>query len=222
MSKPLENTASCRRNPEKTRQTLLRHAFEQIHQQGFRAVSLDAILRDTGVTKGALYHHFPNKQALGYAVVDEVVAGILQTVWIDPVVNSDDPVTALQDIIRLTGENMSLDELKLGCPLNNLSQEMSALDEGFRLRLDKIYENWRTSLSAALENGINRNTVVSNIDPDTTAAFLVAALEGCIGMAKNAQSMRILDRCGAGILSYLESLRPAREQPMKADPKEVA
>ena len=32
---------------------------------------LDDVVAATGLTKGALYHHFPNKQALGYAVVDE-------------------------------------------------------------------------------------------------------------------------------------------------------
>jgi len=217
MFKPSINDPHFRRDPVKTRDTLLQHAFEQIHAHGFQAVSLDAILRDTGVTKGALYHHFPNKQALGYAVVDEVVSDILQTMWIDPIIESKDPVTALQIMIRQTGESMTLDELKLGCPLNNLSQEMSSLDEGFRVRLDKIYENWRENLARALRNGIESGKVDRNVDADTTAAFLVASMEGCIGMAKHAQSMDILNSCGAGILSYLESLRPTN---IRIDQKE--
>ena len=56
-----------------TRQEILESAFQEIHRNGFQAASLTSILERTGVTKGALYHHFPNKQALGYAVLEEVV-----------------------------------------------------------------------------------------------------------------------------------------------------
>ena len=208
MLQPLHSPPCCKRDPVKTRETILQHAYQQIHAHGFQAVSLDAILRDTGVTKGALYHHFPNKHALGYAVVDEVIANILEELWIDPVVDSNDPVTALQDTIRLAGDTMTLDRLKLGCPLNNLSQEMSPIDEGFRERLDKIYRYWTASLSGALKKGIKNNTVGKHVNPDATAVFLIASMEGCIGMAKNAQSMDVLNTCGTGILSYMESLRP--------------
>jgi len=52
-----------------TRRKILESAFHEIHRNGFQAASLNPILERTGVTKGALYHHFPNKQTLGYAVL---------------------------------------------------------------------------------------------------------------------------------------------------------
>lgn len=202
-------TPCCnKRDPIKTRETLLRAAFEQIHEHGFQAVSLDAILRDTGVTKGALYHHFPNKTALGYAVVEEVIAPTLSEFWITPITDSDDPIAALQQTIQETGESMTLDELKLGCPLNNLAQEMSSTDEGFRQRLGDIYDKWRVSLATALETGKQNKMVAQHVDTKVAAAFLVASLEGCVGMAKNAQDMKTLMLCGEGIINYLDSLRP--------------
>jgi len=202
-----DSAAVSRRDPVKTREKLLLSAFQQIHEHGFQAVSLDAILRDTGVTKGALYHHFPNKSALGYAVVDELIGPTVAATWIEPIVQSDDPVTALQQLIRVSGENMTMHDLKMGCPLNNLSQEMSATDEGFRRRLDSIYKNWRERIAAALERGKQNNSVASHVDADSTATFLVASLEGCIGMAKNAQDMDTLMQCGLGVIGYLETLK---------------
>src|SRR4030095_5203309 len=71
MGKPV--TRRRTRAPDATRQKLLYAAFEEMYRSGFQAASLDAILAKAGVTKGALYHHFPDKAALGYAVVDEVV-----------------------------------------------------------------------------------------------------------------------------------------------------
>ena len=196
----------------KTRETLLQHAYQQIHEYGFQAVSLEAILQDTGVTKGALYHHFPNKNALGYAVIEEIIAPNLAEFWIKPVIESNDPIHALQAVIRSEGESMTMAELKMGCPLNNLSQEMSSVDEGFRNRMDAIYSEWRRHYSEALAAGIKSGKVKKRLDIEATAVFLIASLEGCIGMAKNAQSMDVLNQCGMGILSYLDSLLPEVEK----------
>ena len=59
-----------------TRDKLLQAAFEEIYRRGFQSTSLDTILAKAGVTKGALYHYFPDKASLGYAVVEEVVKGL--------------------------------------------------------------------------------------------------------------------------------------------------
>ena len=196
-----------KRDPVKTRENLLLCAYRQIHEHGFHAVSLDAILRDAHVTKGALYHHFPNKNALGYAVVEEIIAPTLAEFWINPVIDSDNPINALQQIVREAGDTMTMDELRMGCPLNNLSQEMSSTDEGFRQRLADIYEGWREGLSNALQKGKSNQTVAEHVNTTVTAAFIVSSLEGCIGMAKNSQDMNILMQCGQGIVDYLETLR---------------
>ena len=62
------------RDPERTRKRLLQAAFREVHRSGFQNAGIDTILEATNVTKGALYHHFDSKEALGYAVVDEIVA----------------------------------------------------------------------------------------------------------------------------------------------------
>ena len=64
------------RDPARTRERLLRAAFQEMHRSGFRGADMNAILAAARVTKGALYHHFDSKEALGYAVVDEVLASI--------------------------------------------------------------------------------------------------------------------------------------------------
>ena len=75
---------ATQRNPDLTRKSLLRAAFQEIYESGFQAASLDKILSKAGVTKGALYHHFSSKQKLGYAVVDELIReGILER-WVRP------------------------------------------------------------------------------------------------------------------------------------------
>ncbi len=72
------------RDPERTRERLLQAASREIYRSGFQSAGLDTILASAGVTKGALYYHFKSKEALGYAVVEEVIAPDVHGKWVRP------------------------------------------------------------------------------------------------------------------------------------------
>src|SRR6516165_4788264 len=90
------------RDPERTRERLLQAAFREIHRSGFQSAGLDTILAATGVTKGALYYHFDSKKALGYAIVEEVIAASLRDKWLRPFRSGTDPIETLIGIVRAT------------------------------------------------------------------------------------------------------------------------
>jgi AcrR family transcriptional regulator len=60
------------RQAEATRQLLVSVARERFTEQGYAATSIEEIIKGAGVARGALYHHFPGKDALFRAVYDEV------------------------------------------------------------------------------------------------------------------------------------------------------
>jgi len=198
------------RNPEQTRRRLLEKAFEEIHRDGFQAASLDAILEGTGVSKGALYHHFPSKRELGYAVVEEVLGEHVRQAWLEGLRGTDDPIGFWQTHILETANEATLESIKLGCPINNLAQEMAAVDEGFRTRLERIYGEWRGAIADSLRRGQASRRVRSDLDVDAAAAFLVAAWEGCAGAVKNSQDMQLGWTLIRGLQDYLELMRPER------------
>jgi TetR/AcrR family transcriptional repressor of nem operon len=204
------------RESDATRDKLLKAAFEEIYRRGFQAASLDTILAKAGVTKGALYHHFPNKASLGYAVVDEVVKGLLLERWgvLEP--TSGDPITALQRILRGRVANLTSREVEFGCPLNNLAQEMSPLDQRFRRGVNATFEIWTDAVAKDLASGQAQGTVRKDVDARKIAAFVVASIEGSFGLAKGAQSASML-RSNLEVLStFLESLRPKASDGRKA------
>lgn len=198
------------RAPDRTRESLLNAAFDEIYRRGFQAAGLDAILVRAGVTKGALYHHFPDKAALGCAVVDEVVKGHLLERWLGPLaVDTGDPLQALQRMLRLRADGVTDDELALGCPLNNLAQEMSPLDERFRQRLNATFDAWRDGFAEALVRGQADGTVRRDVDAAKVASFVVAAIEGTWGLAKSAKSLPLLVSNLEILSAFLDTLRPA-------------
>jgi TetR/AcrR family transcriptional regulator, transcriptional repressor for nem operon len=195
-----------RRSPDLTRQNLLAAAFNEIHRNGFRAASLDAILAAAGVTKGALYHHFGSKQELGYAVVEEIIRPFVEENW-KPAAEAPDMIDAAIELCkRLTRERSEMG-LNYGCPFNNLINEMSPVDEGFRKRLQEILDAWRDGTAEALRRGQTRGTVRTDVAAEDAAAFIIAAVEGCVGLAKSKRSRDYLESGMRGLMDYLRSLR---------------
>jgi TetR/AcrR family transcriptional repressor of nem operon len=219
-----------KREPKVTRDKLLKAAFEEIYRRGFQAASLETILAKAGVTKGALYHHFPDKASLGYAVLDEVVRTFLLQRWsVGPLAQLEgDPVTALQRILQHRSTELTAREVELGCPLNNLGQEMSPLDDGFRRRVIETFDTWTGAFAGALKRGQAKGTVRRDVDAHKIAAFIVAAIEGSFGLAKTDQSAPLL-RSNLEVLgTFLESLRPptssgprARRKPARSSPAQA-
>jgi TetR/AcrR family transcriptional repressor of nem operon len=196
------------RDPERTRGRLLQAAFQEMHRSGFRSADLDAILATAGVTKGALYYHFDSKEALGYAVVDEVLTSSMREKWVQPLQNAKNPIDALVGIVQSI--SLKPEDLQRGCPLNNLSQEMSPLDAGFRKRTAKVFKDWHDAITMALRGGQKRGVVRGDVNANETATFLMAAIEGYVSLAKNSQDARMLQSGKRSVSRHLESLRPAR------------
>ena len=187
-------------------------AFDEMYLNGFRAAGLEVILAASGVSKGALYHHFGNKQGLGYAVVEERVRPLVRERYLKPFQDSADPPEALRRMgQRMEDELRKTGILERGCPVNNLVQEMSGVDEGFRERLASVLKEWRDTIADGLRAGQTAGTVKPDTDPDEAATFVVAVLMGAVGFAKNAQDLVPFDACRRVLDTYVGSLRPPTE-----------
>jgi TetR/AcrR family transcriptional regulator, transcriptional repressor for nem operon len=195
------------RNAEHTRDRLLQAAFREVFRHGFQSAGIDAILASTNVTKGALYYHFESKEALGYAVIEEVVAKLTRDRWLLPLQHGKDkdPVDTLIDIVRALPNRPR--DVKGGCPLVNLAQEMSQIDEQFRKRLERIFHTWQEGIAMTLRRGQAQGAVRRDLVPEETASFLIAAVEGYEVLAKNAQDSKVWNMGIRNVVGWLNSLR---------------
>jgi len=193
------------RDPERTRERLLQAASCEIYRSGFQSASLDSILAEAGVTKGALYYHFGSKEALGYAVVEEVIAPMVDRVWLRPLQTGKNPIDALIGIVQ--GISVRPGDVRGGCPLNNLAQEMSPLDAGFRKRLAIVFQAWREAIAFVLREGQTHGRVRRDVEPADAAGLLIAMVEGYASLAKNAQDAKVMRAGIRNIMDWLRSLR---------------
>src|SRR5277367_6132383 len=193
------------RDPERTRERLLQAAFREVHRSGFQSAGIDKILAATNVTRGALYYHFDNKQALGYAIVEEIIAKLVRDRWLRPMLSNGQPIDILIGIVRRLPVRPQ--DIRESCPLLNLAQEMSPLDEQFRKRLERLFLAWQEGVATLLRKGQSQGTVRRDLNPDETASFLVAMVEGNASLAKVAQDARVWEVGIKNIVEWLKSLR---------------
>lgn len=195
------------RCPEATRLRLLDAAHREMYEYGYQAASLDRILADTGLTKGALYHHFGTKQRLGIAVVEEVVGARLRREWIEPVLHAPHPLETLIERIDQSQRRATELSIRLGCDLNNLMQEMSPLDAAFRHVLADVIGEWRGAWESALRHAQETGELRSDVDCTRAVLFIIAAIEGCSSLSKTQLSVADYRDCLEGVQDYLASLR---------------
>jgi AcrR family transcriptional regulator len=78
-----------------TRTALLTTARELFAERGYAAVGTEEIVRETGVTRGALYHHFDGKLELFAAVYEQVEEMLMARIMEAVAAQASDPLEAL-------------------------------------------------------------------------------------------------------------------------------
>src|SRR6185503_2112620 len=149
------------RDGKSTREAIIEAATRLMHVGGYQNTSLDDVLRESGVGKGNFYYHFRSKEDLGFAILDQLVAGFLERTL--------EPCFSATDAPRLAQIHCFLDRVLDaqrqrncvgGCAMGNLASELSDVHEGFRARLASVFTAWRERLTVALRQAQQRGEVV--------------------------------------------------------------
>ena len=192
------------RDAEQTRQKILTISADEIRKHGFTATSLSVILTRCEISKGALYHHFANKMELGYAVFEEVYTPMFLEMW-QPAVAGDDPIESLVQFFQAMLTDLSCEDVVCGCPLNNLCQEMSGIDEGFRLRI----LNMQQQLNALIATNLARvsSQLRSNINVQQVAYFIVSSFHGASSLSKSSKNKDLFSQVINELCLYIQQLK---------------
>jgi AcrR family transcriptional regulator len=160
-----------------TRAHLVDVATRLFAAHGYDGTSIEAVLADSGVSRGSLYHHFPGKDALFLAVMEAVGERSAEPV-LEAMRDAPDPVAALRagclGWIRLAGDPVVQQIMLIDAPAVLGWQRWRDLDE--RSTLGVI----RAALAYAADTG--------RIGPDHVDTFahivLAAANEVALMIAR--------------------------------------
>jgi AcrR family transcriptional regulator len=187
---------------EATRAALIATAHELFAARGYAAVSTEEIVRATGVTRGALYHHFSDKRALFEAVYEDVERQLLERIGATVLASASEPLQALQ-----AGAAAFLDACE-----DPAVQRIALVDAPSVLG----WEKWREiglryglglvqgAVQAAMDAGqIDRQPV------DLLSHLLLGAIdEGAMLIARADDGGKTRREVGSSLARFLDALRP--------------
>lgn len=194
------------RDPETTRTGILRAAFDEIYHHGFQGTSVSEIVARTDVTKGAFFHYFPTKNDLGHTIVDDMLKEMILQRWIRPLAAYKNPVQGMITRFRKIIESTSDEDMTLGCPLNNLTQEMSSIDAVFREKLAAVMTLWIDENEKYLKKAQHDGYLKPQVNPRQVAEFVVMVEEGSYALVKNLRDKRLYWSLYGSLKHYLESI----------------
>lgn len=170
-----------------TRQRILDAAQLLILQHGFVGTSIDRIINAVGITKGAFFHHFPNKAALAEAIAARIIAedlALLRDTCARAERLSDDPLQRVLNIIGLYADTIDDNpEIVEGCIYASyaLQRREYPVDVGaaFSQAFSQIYDVLRPYFQAAL----NAYPARKNVTADELIESFISTGEGAIILA---------------------------------------
>jgi TetR/AcrR family transcriptional regulator, fatty acid metabolism regulator protein len=156
---------------------ILNAALSLFARQGFAHTSMNDIVRESGVSKGGVYWHFENKDALILAIFDAFFSG--QEAILATVLNATtSPVDRLRQLTDLAGAELEAATARFPAPLEFYT--LAAHNETLRARLGQFYADYHEKLCLLLQEGIDEGVWPETTAVASTAHVLISTIEGVI------------------------------------------
>lgn len=171
---------------------IIRAGTDIIARKGFNATGIDAILKAAKVPKGSFYHYFPSKEAFGLAVLDnfaERYDAKLASFFQDETVPH---LKRLRNYLEYSATRIEANGFAKGCLAGSLGQELADNNEGFRVRIEEIFQSWKQRFGDCFRAAQQAGEISGQHDPEQLAEFLLTALEGAVLRAKVMKSLQPL------------------------------
>ena len=164
-------TEASERRAETTRQRLIAAASRQFAHRPYYTVSLDDILTEAELTKGAMYFHFPSKQALAVAIIENL-AEVSRTAVIELVARRMSGLeTAIDLIYLLAVQDIQHEVVRAGVRL------LESLDDNTAMP-PALWHSWIEFITTLIQKAVTEGDVVDHDDPEDIAKMLVALWVG--------------------------------------------
>lgn len=171
------------RQPEATKAKILKQSGQLFNTQGYKATSISDITSATGLTKGAIYRHFRNKNQLERQALTYLSETMFSAIRDRIKVESTAPAK-LRALFGFFESYISNPPVKGGCPLLNVSTEVDDAHPILRKQAVTILNMLRDSIINILSNGIRYGQLKTGIQKEYYASVIIAMLEGAIMMSK--------------------------------------
>jgi AcrR family transcriptional regulator len=172
------------RKSERTRQFIIEQTAPVFNRKGYAGTSMSDLTDATGLTKGAIYGNFDNKDEVALAAFDYNVAKVINGIR-ELQANATSQEEKLMAYVTFYRAALKNKVLPSGCPIANTLTEADDTHEQLNKKATDIVRRWRKNVVDILEAGIANGEFRSTIDVQSVAIQLITMIEGGVVLSKS-------------------------------------
>ena len=182
-----------------TRDKILRASAGLFALKGFHDTKLEEVLRTAEVTTGAFFHHFQNKDDLGFAVIGRHMERRRQLLdqieqELPPSRNEGALTPVFRRLDAIAEMARKRERTKGGCIIGNLSASLSDTHDAFRRRLAKCFDEMAQEFEPHLAAAAKEHGLARRVDTMELARYIVTVIEGAILLARAGRDRQLIAR----------------------------
>ncbi|HLL78832.1 MAG TPA: TetR/AcrR family transcriptional regulator [Ktedonobacteraceae bacterium] len=193
--------------PSNARQRLIEAAKDVIYAHSYESVSVDELCAAAKVNKSSFYHFFASKQELVLVALESQWRWFEETFLKTSFADDLPPHERILRFFDVMLEGQQAQKQReghiRGCPLGNLTVEMSTLDELIRIRVQQFFQEWLGYFERMLAEARAQGNVPATLDVKVTAQALLAYFEGVVLLAKGRNDPSLLAFLRDGTLALM-------------------
>jgi TetR/AcrR family transcriptional regulator, transcriptional repressor for nem operon len=195
---------SSRQAESSTRERLLDAAIGLSLEKGFADTTVAEVCERADLTKGAFFHYFNGKEAMGRAVLEQWIANGNATYSAAPFWDLADPLERLYGYVDFTAELTRTGPC--GCMVGIYSQELWQSQPELRADCEAAFTAWADGLAQLVEEAKVRHATKASFEPLSLAYHFIAVFEGGLILARAYKRPEIVGEQLEHFKRYVKSL----------------
>jgi TetR/AcrR family transcriptional regulator, transcriptional repressor for nem operon len=186
------------------RERLLDAAISLAIEKGFAETTVAEVCERADLTKGAFFHYFKGKEAMGDAALDQWIASGNATFAAAPFWDEPDPLDRLYGYIDFSAEQVKVGPC--GCLVGIFSQELWVSQPRLRAHCEDAFTEWAEGLAALIGEAKKVRAPKARFDPRSVAYHFIAVFEGALILARAHERPEIVEEQLRHFKKYVQAL----------------
>ncbi|NJB35846.1 TetR/AcrR family transcriptional regulator [Croceivirga sp. JEA036] len=186
---------------ERTTKYIIETVAPIFSKHGYVGTSMSHLTEATGLTKGAIYGNFENKEALALAAF-EYNKNILLTKFDEVLTVEGSAIIKLNNLLSFYKQYDVFTAELGGCPILNTGVDAKHNNDLLAAANKETIKELEGKIALVLENGLNQQEIKLSVPPLQFAKQLYTMLQGAVAMATMANDRKYLSNT-ATYLTYL-------------------
>jgi len=166
---------------------LLETGIAMMAANGYHHTSINDVIKAAGMPKGSFYYLYKDKKEFSLDALDHYAKSLSNSMDRHFANESLSPIEGIRTYFKESIKNLKQAEYCWGCLLGNMAQELSDVDEEFRLKIKSALELAKSRVSKQIEKAQQVGEISKSDDPDTIAELIIYTWHGALIRMKSSR-----------------------------------